>query len=91
MRLTNRKHLFDIPEDVTYLNIASLSPSFKAIEEAGIQSVLKKNRPYLTTSADFFNPVIEMRELFSKLIDTVFNRFRQTQCWFLNSELYNGV
>lgn len=68
MGLKSQKHLFKIPDNVTYLNIASLSPSFHAIEEAGIQAVLKKNTPYLTTSADFFEPVIEMRKLFAKLI-----------------------
>jgi selenocysteine lyase/cysteine desulfurase len=69
MSLSNQKHLFDIPEDVTYLNTAALSPAFKAIEEAGIQSVLKKNRPYLITGSDFFDPVIELRALFGQLID----------------------
>ena len=61
--------MFDIPEDVTYMNIASLSPSFKAIEEAGIQSVLKKNRPHRLTVSDFFDPVDELRKLFAELID----------------------
>ena len=69
MQLSSQKHLFNIPENVTYLNIASLSPSFKAIEEAGINAVLKKNRPYLITGSDFFDPVTELRELFARLID----------------------
>ena len=69
MSLTSQKHIFDIPEDVSYLNIASLSPAFAAIEEAGVRAVLKKNRPYLTSSEDFINPVTEMRDLFAKLID----------------------
>lgn len=68
MNLENQKHLFKIPGDVTYLNTASLSPSFLAVEEAGIQAVLKKNTPYLTTTSDFFEPVIELRKLFAKLI-----------------------
>lgn len=69
MKLTSQKHLFDIPEDVSYLNIAALSPSFKAIEEAGIRSVMQKNRPYLTKVSDFFDPVEELRGLYAQLID----------------------
>jgi len=69
MSLTSQKHLFDIPEDVTYLNTTALSPAFAAIEDAGVRAVLKKSRPYLTTVDDFFNPVIELRELFAELID----------------------
>jgi selenocysteine lyase/cysteine desulfurase len=70
MSLTSQKHLFDIPEDVTYLNIAALSPAFAAIEDAGVRAVLRKNRPWLTTVDDFFDPVIELRELFAELIET---------------------
>ena len=53
MKLTNQKHLFDIPDTVHYLNIASLSPSFKSIEEAGIRAVKEKSKPYLIPSSDF--------------------------------------
>ncbi len=69
MKLSCQKHLFDIPEDVSYLNIAALSPSFKSIEEAGIRSVMQKNRPYLTKISDFFDPVEELRGLYAQLID----------------------
>ncbi|WP_075342937.1 aminotransferase class V-fold PLP-dependent enzyme [Tenacibaculum agarivorans] len=69
MSLTNQKHLFDIPEEISYLNIASLSPSFKSIEEAGIRAVKEKSRPYTIPSSDFFDPVVELKQLFAKLID----------------------
>ncbi len=69
MSLQNQKHLFKIPEDITYLNIASLSPSFHSVEKAGIDAVLKKNTPHLTKVVDFYNPVIELRKLFAELID----------------------
>jgi selenocysteine lyase/cysteine desulfurase len=68
MSLTSQKHIFDIPKDVTYLNIAALSPAFAAIEDAGVRAVLKKSRPYLTTVDDFFHPVNELRALFAELI-----------------------
>jgi selenocysteine lyase/cysteine desulfurase len=68
--MQHQKHLFDIPEDVTYLNIASLSPSFKAVEQAGIDAVLQKSKPYTIPVSDFFDPVTELKSLFAKLIDT---------------------
>lgn len=67
--MLNQKHLFDIPEDVTYLNIASLSPSFKSAEQAGVDAVLQKSRPYTIPSSDFFDPVVELKTLFAQLID----------------------
>ena len=64
-----QKQLFDIPEDICYLNTASLSPSFKAIEKAGIEAVLQKSRPYLISSSDFFDPVIELKKRFANIIE----------------------
>ncbi|WP_347921726.1 aminotransferase class V-fold PLP-dependent enzyme [Pontimicrobium sp. SW4] len=69
MNLKHQKHLFSIPEDVTYLNIASQSPSFKAVEQAGIDGILEKSQPYKITTSNYFEPVIELKKLFSKLID----------------------
>ena len=43
--LRNKKELFDIPNEVNYLNIANQSPSFKAVEKAGIEAVIKKSHP----------------------------------------------
>lgn len=69
MSLTNQRHLFSIPEDVTYLNIASLSPSFKSIEEAGIKAIKDKSNPHVIPISDFFDPVIELKQLFAQLIE----------------------
>lgn len=69
MKLEHQKHLFDIPEDITYLNIASQSPSFKAIYDAGLEGLKQKNRPYKITGSDYFEPVVELKKLFAKLID----------------------
>lgn len=68
--LDDQRHLFDIPEDITYLNIASQSPSFNAVYEAGIEGLKQKNRPYNIATSDYFEPVIELKKRFAKLIDT---------------------
>lgn len=67
--MKNRKSLFSIPEEVIYLNIASQSPSFKAVEQAGIEGVLEKSNPYKITGDSYFEPVKEVKKLFAKLID----------------------
>lgn len=69
MDIAEQKNLFDLPENICYLNTASLSPSFKAVEKAGIDAVLQKSRPYLIPSSDFFDPVIELKKRFAKLIE----------------------
>ena len=69
MKLKNQKHQFSIPEGITYLNIASQSPSFKAVEQAGIDGVLEKSNPFLITGDHYFEPVKEVKKLFAKLVD----------------------
>ncbi len=69
MSLLDQKHLFDIPKGIHYLNTASLSASFKSVEEAGIKAVKEKSKPYLIPVTDFFDPVIKLKKLFAQLID----------------------
>jgi selenocysteine lyase/cysteine desulfurase len=69
MLLQNQKQLFDIPEDITYLNIASQSPAFKSIYEAGLKGLKQKTRPYTIFGSDYFEPVVELKKLFAELID----------------------
>jgi selenocysteine lyase/cysteine desulfurase len=69
MILQNQKELFDIPEDITYLNIAAQSPAFKAIYEAGLEGLKQKSRPYSIMGSDYFEPVVELKKLFAALID----------------------
>ncbi len=40
-----QKHLFNIPEDITYLNCAYLSPQLRSVSEAGQIGVVRKERP----------------------------------------------
>lgn len=67
--MKHKKHEFDIPEHITYLNIAAQSPSFKTINDAGLEGLMQKRRPYLITGSDYFNPTIKLKKLFAKLID----------------------
>jgi len=67
--MQHQKHLFDLPEDITYLNIASQSPAFKAIYNAGLEGLNQKNRPYEIGLSDNFEPVVTLKKLFAKLIE----------------------
>ena len=59
---------FDLPEDITYLNIASQSPIFKSIYNAGIEGLQQKLHPHTIGISDYFDPVKELKQLFAQLI-----------------------
>ena len=67
--LPNQKHLFNIPEDITYLNCAYLSPQLRSVTEAGYKSVSGKENPWLLTPPDFFTLTEQTRSLFAELIE----------------------
>ncbi len=63
-----QKALFDIPEKVTYLNMAYMSPLPKETANIGIQALKKKLRPFEIGTSDFFYPVEQVKKQFSQLI-----------------------
>ncbi len=64
-----QRHLFDIPDDVAYLNCAYMSPLMNAVTESGIQAMKRKARPWEVVPSDFFIESEEARALFAKLIN----------------------
>ena len=68
MQIPCQKHLFDIPDDITYLNCAYLSPSLKKVTEAGIQGVSVKAHPWKLKAIDFFQETEVGRELAAGLM-----------------------
>ena len=66
--LTCQKHLFSLPDEVTYLNCAYMSPNAESVELAGYHAVAKKNLPFEVTVPDFFEPVARLKQLFAQLI-----------------------
>lgn len=67
--LNCQSHLFSIPSDVTYLNSAYMTPMLKSVEEAGYKGLLKKRNPGEIFAPHFFEPVQEIRDLYSVLIN----------------------
>ncbi len=49
-----QRHLFEIPDDIAYLNCAYMSPLMKSVLEVGTLSLTRKSRPWEITPESFF-------------------------------------
>ncbi|MBT8204789.1 MAG: aminotransferase class V-fold PLP-dependent enzyme [Eudoraea sp.] len=63
-----QKDKFSLPEDVSYLNGAYMSPQLKSVERVGIEALRKKNQPYRITTEDFFEHRRSLKEKYARLI-----------------------
>lgn len=68
MKLTSQRHLFDIPEDVAYLNCAYMSPLMHRVREAAVTGLTRKCQPWKISSKDFFTGSDALRAAFAELI-----------------------
>lgn len=59
--LNCQKHLFSLPEEITYLNNAYMSPLLKSVEQAGHEGIRMKSRPYEVSVGHFFDPVQRLK------------------------------
>ena len=64
-----QRHLFDIPDDVAYLNCAYMSPLMKPVIEAGATGLARKAHPWEITPDQFFTGSEEFRTTAARLID----------------------
>ncbi len=65
-----QKTLFNIPDNITYLNCAYMSPMTTSVMEAGFVGMRRKSKPWEVKPLDFFEDAEHLRTLFGKLIDT---------------------
>lgn len=70
MVIPNQKSLFSIPDDITYLNCANMSPLLKSVNEAGVSAINRRNAPWTIDIAQWFEPVEELKALFAKIINS---------------------
>jgi selenocysteine lyase/cysteine desulfurase len=63
-----QRHLFDIPDDVAYLNCAYMSPLMKPALEAGFAGLTRKAHPWELTSDKFFAGSEDFRATAAQLI-----------------------
>jgi len=66
--IPNQRHLFDLPDDVAYLNIAYTAPLLHAAANAGRDAIQAKQNPWTISSTDFFSSVETVRDLFAGIV-----------------------
>ncbi|MFQ5535099.1 MAG: aminotransferase class V-fold PLP-dependent enzyme [Sphingomonadales bacterium] len=68
MTIACQRHLFEIPDDIAYLNCGFMSPLLKGVRFAGTQGLARKSRPWEITPRDFFTESETARGLFAQLV-----------------------
>ena len=68
MKLDSQRHLFDIPDDITYLNCGYMSPLMHAVRDAGIAGLTRKCQPWMISSRDFYTGSDALRDAFASLV-----------------------
>jgi selenocysteine lyase/cysteine desulfurase len=66
--IPNQRHLFDLPDDVAYLNVAYTAPLLHAAANAGRDAIQAKQNPWTISSNDFFSSVETVRDLFAGIV-----------------------
>jgi selenocysteine lyase/cysteine desulfurase len=64
------RQLFDIPEDVTYLNCANMAPQLKAVANVGIRAIRGRSSPWTLSAPEWFSGPEELRTLAAQLLGT---------------------
>ena len=67
--IPSQRHLFDLPEDVAYLNCAYMAPLMHSVVEAGLRGVRRKARPWEIAAPDFFSEPALARSLFARIVN----------------------
>jgi selenocysteine lyase/cysteine desulfurase len=65
--MEHQKHLFQLPEEIHYLNCAYMSPLLKSVEEAGITGMRLKRNPANIKGTHFFEPAETFKTLAGQL------------------------
>ena len=76
--ISSQKHLFDIPDEVAYLNTAYMSPLMHSVVAAIDEGVRLQARPWKLTVDHFFNDVKTAKRLFGKLVNAPQDRIAVT-------------
>lgn len=66
--LESQRGLFEIPEGVTYLNCASMSPQLRSVTAAGMDAVRAKASPWTVAPPDWFSAPEHLRALAAQVM-----------------------
>jgi selenocysteine lyase/cysteine desulfurase len=64
----SQRDLFEVPADVAYFNTANMSPLLRGVREAGEAGLARRARPWLVTSADWFEDVERLRQAYAAIL-----------------------
>jgi len=64
----NVKDLFEIPDEITYLNCANMAPQLRSVTEAGLRAVRAKATPWRLSAPEWFSGAEELRNLAAQLL-----------------------
>jgi selenocysteine lyase/cysteine desulfurase len=64
-----QRDLFEMPDDIAYLNCAYMGPVSRRARAAGEAGLARKSQPWRITARDFFTESEATRALFAKLVD----------------------
>lgn len=67
--INHQKDLFNLPEDITYLNCSYMSPMLKSVAEVGVRALYGKDDPTSVKPEDFHKTTSALRAEFAKLIN----------------------
>ena len=66
--LPDQRAKFEVDDDVSYFNTASLSPLLWSVREAGREALERRAKPWTISPPDWFVEVEELRSRFASLI-----------------------
>jgi selenocysteine lyase/cysteine desulfurase len=64
------RELFEIPNDITYLNCASMAPQLRCVTEAGLRAVRTKASPWTLSGPEWFSGSEQLRTLAARVMGT---------------------
>jgi len=68
MILPSQRALFELPDDITWLNCAYMSPQLRSVRAAGEMALGRKAHPWTVRAEDFFTEAEALRALFAGLV-----------------------
>lgn len=67
--LSNQRNLFNLGDEMIYINHAYMSPQLNSITAIGVENLKRKERPYYINQEDFFSEKEILRARFAALIE----------------------
>lgn len=67
--IESQRALFDIPEGITFLNCANISPQLRSVGNAGIGAVRAGAAPWTIGGAEWFPGAERLRKLFARIVN----------------------